>query len=222
MTKFLLAACFLVVSLSSSASEKSAYANEKVPEYLAKLQTDWAKANYDTPLKDQTQAFTQLLDQLNQVQSQHPKDTQLLVWSGIIKSSYAGVKGGLGALALVKEAKRDFEAAIRQDPHALQGSAYTSLGYLYAKVPGWPIGFGDDKKAAKLLQQGLSENPTGIDSNYFYGLYWLDKKEYEQASTYLHKAQMAAPRSDRPLADSGRQKEISIALNTIDRELRQR
>ena len=35
------------------------------------------------------------------------------------------------------------------DPKALDGSAYASLGSLFYQVPGWPIGFGDDKKAAE-------------------------------------------------------------------------
>jgi hypothetical protein len=56
------------------------------------------------------------------------------------------------------------------DPRALQGSAYTSLGSLYYQVPGWPIGFGDDKRAEAMLLKALEINPDGIDPNYFYGI----------------------------------------------------
>ena len=58
---------------------------------------------------------------------------------------------------------------------ALDGSAYTSLGTLYYKVPGFPIGFGDHKKARQLLEAALKVNPDGIDSNYFYGEYLFDE-----------------------------------------------
>ena len=84
---------------------------------------------------------------------------EALIWEGIIESSYAGAKGGLGALSLCKEARGNLEAALKLDPKALDGSAYTSLGTLYYKVPGFPVGFGDDDKAGKLLQKALEAEP---------------------------------------------------------------
>ena len=54
------------------------------------------------------------------------------------------------------------------DSNALNGSIYTSLGSLYYKVPGWPIGFGDNSKALIYLKKALQINPNGIDANYFY------------------------------------------------------
>ena len=50
----------------------------------------------------------------------------------------------------------------------------TSLGTLYYKVPGWPIGFGSDKKAREYLAKALDLNPTGIDPNYFMGEFLFD------------------------------------------------
>ena len=46
-----------------------------------------------------------------------------------------------------------YEEAIRIDGNALDGSAFNSLGVLYYKVPGWPIGFGDKAKAKELLRR---------------------------------------------------------------------
>jgi tetratricopeptide (TPR) repeat protein len=96
----------------------------------------------------------------------------------------------------VKEAKAKLEIAIKQDPKALEGSAYTSLGSLYYQVPGWPVGFGDDEKAEKLLKQALAINPTGIDPNFFYGDFLLDQGDKAQAKVYLDKA--LAPRAPWP------------------------
>ena len=70
-------------------------------------------------------------------------------------STWAGAKGGLGALSLAKRARQPLEAALKLDPAALDGSAYTSLGTLYSKVPGFPAGFGDDDKAEQLLKSAL-------------------------------------------------------------------
>ncbi len=71
---------------------------------------------------------------------------------------------------------------------ALQGSAYTSLGALYYQVPGWPIAFGNDKKARQLLDKAILVNPGGLDSNYFYGDFLVHEKQYERASVVLNKA----------------------------------
>ena len=137
------------------------------------------------------------------------------IWSGIIKSTYAGARGGLGALSLAKASKADLEKALQLNPGALQGSAYTSLGALYFNVPGWPIGFGDHHKAEELLNQALAIDPDGIDTNYFYGMFLIDEKRYDEARTYLQKARQAPARPGRALADSGRQQEISEALAGI-------
>ncbi|MFK8011815.1 MAG: tetratricopeptide repeat protein, partial [Marinicellaceae bacterium] len=119
-----------------------------------------------------------------------------------------------------KHAKNSFEQAIKIDGSALNGSAYTSLGVLYYKVPGWPLSFGSDKKAMKYLKKGLELNPNGIDSNYFYAEFLYDEEsEYEQAKTYVLKAQNAIPRPTRPIADMGRQKEVAMLLNKINEEL---
>ena len=126
---------------------------------------------------------------------------------------------GGGKLPLAKESKADLEHALKIDPEALDGSAYTSLGTLYFNVPGWPIGFGNGKKAEELLLKALTINPNGIDSNYFFGDYLMQEKRYQEAKTYLLKAKNAQPRPNRPLADAGRQKEIAKALAIVNKKL---
>ena len=126
-----------------------------------------------------------------------------------IESSYAGAKGGLGALSLCKEARGNLEAALKINPKALDGSAYTSLGTLYYKVPGFPLGFGDHDKAGKLLTKALELNPNGIDPNYFYGEFLFEQGKYGEALKYLDKAARAAPRPGRESADKGRHAEIN-------------
>jgi tetratricopeptide (TPR) repeat protein len=188
-------------------------------ELVAELQHDWAVANYQSDGDMQVAAFEALIDRADAVVAGHPDCAELLIWNGIIKSSFAGVKGGLGALSFAKAARNSFEAAMKLDDLALNGSAYTSLGTLYYKVPGWPVGFGSDKKAVQLLTRALEIDPNGIDANYFYADYMLHKKKYEAAEQYLLKAQQAAPRPDRPVADEGRQQEIIAALSLAQEKL---
>jgi tetratricopeptide (TPR) repeat protein len=179
------------------------------------LQERWAEINYQLEGKTQLSAFEQLASEAAALTAANPDAPEAWIWSGIIKSTYAGAKGGLGALSLAKASKADLERALELDPAALQGSAATSLGTLYYSVPGWPVGFGDHDKAEELLQQALALNPNGIDSNYFYGSFLITEKRYDEARQYLQKAQQAAPRPGRALADSGRQQEIKEALASI-------
>lgn len=187
---------------------------------VQQLQKRWAEVNYQLEGKTRLTAFETLLDDAARVVEEHPDDAPAWIWSGIIKSTYAGAKGGMGALKYAKASKADLEHAMELDDEAMNGSAYTSLGTLYFNVPGWPVGFGDDKKAEELLLKAISLNPQGIDANYFYGDFLSKEKRWTEAEAYLLKAQAAPARPDRPLADAGRQEEIEVALLKVRKKLK--
>lgn len=184
-------------------------------EDVTRVRQEWERIKYQTPAKEQEAAFERLAKESDKVMQQHPKSAEAAIWHGIVEASHAGTKGGLGALALVKNARRSFETALALNPNALDGSAFTSLGSLYYQVPGWPIGFGDEKKALELLQKGLSVNPNGIDANYFYGDYLYRTGDYAGAEQALQKAMKAAPREGRRVADDGRRREIAELMEKI-------
>ena len=196
--------CGSVVSLALSVS---AIASESEP-YL-QFQQQWAQAQYQQQGDAQEQALATLADAVRASSAAHPDDLALKTWAGIIIGSYAGAKGGLGALSLAEESKAAYEAVIAKDPSVLHGSALTSLGVLYYKVPGWPLGFGDEDRAEFMLKRGLALNPDGIDSNYFYADFLFSQGKKEEAKLYLQKAKAAAPRPGREIADAGRQGEIA-------------
>jgi tetratricopeptide (TPR) repeat protein len=186
---------------------------------ILKLQKQWAHVNYQLEDDAQETAFEKLVVEVQTLTKTYPQAAEPWVWSGIVKSSFGGAKGGMGALSLVKAAKVDLEKAIELNGDALGGSAYASLGVLYHKVPGWPIGFGSDKKAEKLLKKALEINPDGKETNFFYGEYLVDEREYRKARPYLLASQQAAARVNRPVADEFRQKEIAVVLAKVDKKL---
>jgi tetratricopeptide (TPR) repeat protein len=183
------------------------------------LQHQWAIANYQTAEDDLEAVFTSLIELAEAAVTSKPKDPELLIWQGIIQSTYAGKAGGLGALGHVKAAKASLEKAMELDDMAMAGSAYTSLGALYYQVPGWPIAFGNDKQARKMLEKAISINPDGLDSNYFYASFLFEEKEYKKAKQVLSKAQQAGPRPGREIADEGRKQEIQELLAKIEKKL---
>jgi len=186
--------------------------SEEFDKQLLDIQHEWAKANYQNQGDAKKKAFEVLMKQSSSFVSSNPSSAEALIWDGIVNSTYAGVRGGAGALKFAKKARKNFEAAIKINPNALDGSAYTSLGTLYYKVPGFPIGFGSNKKADQHLKKALEINPNGIDSNYFYGDFLIDRKRYTEAIVALNIAKAAADRPNRPIADQGRRAEIDKAI----------
>jgi tetratricopeptide (TPR) repeat protein len=184
-------------------------------EDVARVRQEWEHIKYELPPKDQAAQFEKLSKASEKLMAQYPDKAEPAIWHGIIEASYAGAKGGLGALSLAKNARKSLETALSTNPNALDGSAYTSLGTLYCQVPGWPIGFGDDAKALELLKKGLSINPNGIDPNYFYADCLYRSGDYAGAEQAVRKALQAPPREGRKLADEGRRKEANELLEKI-------
>lgn len=187
----------------------------EIAEPLNRLQQRWAEIRYELPETRQENALATLSEEAERLLAEHPDSAELLIWTGIVRSTQAGAEGGLGALGLVKQARSYLEAALEQDPLALRGSAYTSLGALYYQVPGWPIAFGDDDKAEWHLQRALSINPDGLDSLYFWGDYLHEQGRDAEARRALEKALQAPPRPGRELADAGRRDEVRRLLTQL-------
>ncbi len=196
-----------------------ANASSSFDEELLFIQHTWAQANYSLNDDAQDEAFLNLITQAEEFAKNHPNKAEAHIWLGIIQSSYAGAKGGLGALSYAKAAKKSLEQALEIDATALNGSAYTSLGILYHKVPGWPIAFGDDDDAKDLLEKALALNPKGIDPNYFYAEFLFDERDYAQSKKHLMLAKKAEPRPERPLADIARRSEVEALLAKVESKL---
>jgi len=204
---------FSILMVFAAIFSSSAFAKE---DSLLKVQKDWAVCQYQTKDSDKkTKCFEQVILLNKSDLQQSPDNPNLMVWLAINKASLAGAEGGLSGLSQAKQAKKILEQVIEKAPDTLNGSAYTSLGSLYYKVPGWPIGFGDDSKAEQLLKKALEINPNGIDTNYFYGDFLVEQGKKQEAIKYLTRAKNAPPRPDRPVADAGRQQEITTLLKSL-------
>jgi tetratricopeptide (TPR) repeat protein len=136
--------------------------------------------------------------------AKYPGRVEPLIWEGIVTSEEAGMAGTMSALGYAKAAKAVLEQAYQKDPAALNAGAPTSLGVLYARVPGWPIGFGDNDKARELLAQAVSLAPNGMDANYFYGDFLMGQHDYAAAYKVLKHALSLPPQTNRPLWDKNR------------------
>jgi len=190
----------------------------RLEDHLADLAHRWAKANYQTPSSQKGRKRTALLGNAEQLVQTNPGRAEPMVWQAIILSSAAKAQGGLGALGKVKEARDLLLTAEKIDARAMDGSVYNTLGSLYAKVPRWPIGFGDKQKAREYFEKALAINANGLDVNYFYADLLADQGDYASAAEHLRRALAAPPRPGREDADSGRRQEARLLLDGIQRK----
>ncbi|WP_421738121.1 tetratricopeptide repeat protein [Caulobacter sp.] len=180
------------------------------------LARTWAHVNYE--IKDkaaQAAEAARLAAEADALAKQYPNRAEPLVWEAISTATEAGAKGGMGGLALAKSARGMLERAEKINPNALgDGSVYTSLGSLYAQVPGFPIGFGDPGKARAYLTKAVAISPNGVDSNFFYGDFLMRQGDYAGAEAALQRALNAPARPGRDLADRGRKAQAAALLAT--------
>ena len=212
LLKTTLVGAMLVLTPAAFAGVSS---SAEMPE-VREIQSEWARLYYlDEFMNANYKELQTLARKANRVSQDHPESAEALVWDAIVLSTLAEKKGGIGALSLVKEAKLKLEQAEAIDPTVLGGSVYASLGTLYAKVPGWPIGFGSDKQAERYFQKALALNPEGLDINYFYAEYLADNGEEVRALEYVDRALRAPALADRPVADRGRRAQAQKLRSTL-------
>lgn len=176
------------------------------------LQQSWDHVNFEVAEGVRQAEMGRLRTQADAAAAQCANSPEVLIWDGIITASQAGLQGGMGALGLVRQARTELERAERLNPRALNGAALTSLGSLYAQVPGAPLGFGNRGRARTYLQRALALAPDDVDANFFMGDLLIREREWGAAATYLQKAIDAPARPGRAAADRGRKAEARALL----------
>lgn len=184
-----------------------------MPEDVKAINDSWAHITYEVKgSSTQTKALDKLAAQAAVVVKRYPNQSEPLLWQGIVRSEQANRANIFHKLSLATEARDILARAYALDHHAANGGAAMSLGVLYYKVPGSPIGFGDKPRALRLLREALSQDPNGLDANYFMGDYMLDQGENAAARSYLQKALRAPHDTSRPAWDAGRRRAVRALL----------
>lgn len=181
------------------------------------LRKAWATIKYQTPKKEVLRKYESLIKTAEGIEQRFPNNPSVLTWYGTILSSYSAEKGGLGALPHIKKARALLEKAIQINGRVENGFANAVLGTIYARVPGWPVAFGNKQKAKSYLETALRMNPRGIDSNYYYGDFLVDEHQYSLAKKHLEIANQASIRKGYEVQDRGRKQEIAQSMAKIKR-----
>ncbi len=180
------------------------------------LSKQWQQAAFVVAPEFRSRELHQLSQVAKSALLEDPNNPELLAWSGIISASYAGARGGLHALKAARNARDTLEQALALDPDALNGGAATSLGTLYHRVPGWPLGFGDPKKAEKLLSDSAHKFTDNLAVQYFYGDFLMSRNRYAEARAVYSSARLIPVREEARIVDEARLADIEESLARID------
>jgi tetratricopeptide (TPR) repeat protein len=188
---------------------------ENLQESLKNIESEWAGIYYGLPKAKRHDAYMQLLDKIAPLTLSYPNDADVIYWQGLVKACAADYKHPFSALRTIHEVRDLLTKAVAINPNVMNGAAYAILGEIYDKVPSWPIGFGDDNIAKKMLETALKISPNGMVSNYFYGDFLLAHDEEQAAESYFKKALAAPIRPEQVYADNQFKHKVERALEKM-------
>ena len=118
------------------------------------------------------------------------------------------------SISYAKHARNSLLEAIKLSQGKLKGNIYSTLGYLYLVSPKLSLSLKSKSKEQYYLLKGLQLNPDGLQSNYYYALYLLNKGHgSEIAQEYLIKALNAKQTFLNKDSSELMKKEIQLTIN---------
>jgi tetratricopeptide (TPR) repeat protein len=193
---------------------------------LLRLAHDWEHVKLQVSDRDdQEKQMASLAQRAVQIAKRYENIPDPIVWVGIITSEQASFANDNGspikALQFAKRARDILEEVEKTNPETMDAGAPTTLGVLYDRVPGFPIGFGDKDRARYYLQEAIRSAPNGLDANFFYGDFLFKLGERSEAAKILERALTLPELSNRPLWDKSLRAAIRQTLSEIQNSVRQ-
>jgi len=175
-----------------------AYADD-IDVEMAAIIRDYDAASYDVADNEaKIKAYDAVVQRAARLSKQYPNRAEPLVWQGQSQAAQSAADRSLG---LAKQARKTLENAIAITPNEYAVEAYSTLGSMYANIPGFPLAFGDKKKARECYRKALAINPSSIGANLGYANLLFKLDEYGEAIKYATAALNGTPRPGRERAD---------------------
>jgi len=100
-------------------------------------------------------------------------------WLGANQGEYADLKGALQSLGLVKNIRKEFEAALAIDPSYENGAIYSALGQIDLNLP--RLFGGNELRGIEKLETGLKAGPDNAELKVTLGEVYQKKGRRDEA-----------------------------------------
>jgi len=208
-------ACLLSIAFCLSGGARAAD-HAAMNADVRHLDDAWAHVKYEVNDRDEKlKELDALSKQADATVARYPGEVEPLLWDGIIASEQAAVAPIIHKLGFASTARKLFEKAEAIGGPGPDGAVAMSLGVIYYRVPGFPMGFGNVDKARRYLETALAKRPDGLDANFFYGDFLIKRGENDKARTVLTHALGAPHDPNRAVWDAGRRAEVRTLLAKI-------
>jgi tetratricopeptide (TPR) repeat protein len=214
---------FLLWFLALSGTSPWVWCEESaLDQAIRKINHDWSEASYATPKEQRSEKFARLLKDTHRLIDKYPKKAEPLIMEGLLLSSLAGLKQSLSSLSDIWDAEDRLKRALALDanPGTLGASAQITLAALYDcashENQAYRVIMGDTANKANevqpLFEQALKLQPNDLAVNFYVGLFWLGRSDFNQAVHYLEKANLSDEFKGDDIEKEYLQKEIASAL----------
>lgn len=194
-----------ILLLASDGASRAVAASDSKSQFerdVLAVANDWARVKYLSKSDDErAQNMESVGAKADALARNYPDRPEALIWDGIVTSERASLTWGITALNLASTARDILLKAESMDPSAADAGAATSLGVLYYRVPGFPLGWGDKDKARAYLEEAVKNAPNGRDAHYFYADFLFEQGEYKEAERELKEGLSSPPHPERPVWD---------------------
>lgn len=213
--KYLL--CCIAVLLTLCATASTSSADSKTDSFIDQYAQITISGESE---RRRGQLLGELLEEAVSYRELNPSNAEAWIATARIRFGVANTQGVLRGPRTMTQSHDDVESALALDENVLGGFGKAFLGYLYAVLPGWPVGVGDVDKAEELLVQVVGDDEPNIAYNYFYAMYLIRLQRFEDA----YKRLLMAKNSNTVLPDSPAirslyQNEVEKLLVSVEDEL---
>lgn len=218
MTFFKAGFLAILLSLALGGLSTASAAGRDAPDTTA-LARRWDHINFEIHDNALAQAEADRLEQQAEALARsNPDQAEPLIWEAAAILAKADARRTFASLSLADHARKLLERAVALGADGEDGAfAYAVLGTLYAEMPGFPLGFGDRRRARKWFDRAYSAAPDNIDVNVLLGSFLLHQHDAAGAAAAAKRALNARPRPEREIRDRYRREEALTLLEQAQR-----
>jgi tetratricopeptide (TPR) repeat protein len=189
-------------------------AQAQAPADTSALARHWDHINFEITDRAAAEAEADVLERdAAELARAQPNDPGPLIWEAAALLAKADARHDLSSLGLAKRARALLEKAAQLGASGDEGGfAFAMLGTLYADTPGFPLGFGDHKKARVWFAKARAAAPDNIDVNVLYGDFLLHQRNYAGAIAAYKHALDAPAQPGREIDDRYRRQEATTHM----------